>query len=71
MVFLQIDEVSLAIGDHTEKSAAGVIVFLVFLEMIGQFFNSLGKQSDLNFGGAGILVMDGCFLDDFGLLSCG
>ncbi len=32
----------LSIGDHTQESPSGVVVFLVFLQMRGQFLDPFG-----------------------------
>ena len=70
MILFEVREVGLAISDHAEESAAGMIVLLVFLEMIAQFDDPLGEKRDLDLRRAGVLGVDGRFLDDLGLLSC-
>ena len=71
MVLLEIDHVVLTVCDHAEEATARMVVLLVLLEMIGQFDDPLGQKSDLDLRRAGILVVNGCFLDDFDFLSRG
>ena len=69
MVFLEIVEMGLAIGDHAEQTATGMIVFAMFAEMAGQFVDFLGQEGDLNFGRTAILVMNAGFLDNLAFLA--
>ena len=43
-----------ALADELEQATAGVEVLLVFLEVPGEAFNAGGKQSYLDFRGAGV-----------------
>lgn len=70
MIFAQISEMGLSIRNHAEKSPSRMIVILVFLEMRCKFLDSLGKEGDLDFGGACILVMYTGIADNFRLLLC-
>lgn len=71
VVLLEIGEMVLAICDHTEQSAARVVVLLVLLEVVGEFGDPLAQKGYLDLRRAGVFVMDRCFLDDLGLLTCG
>ena len=46
---LQIVEHAAALADHLKQAAPRVIVFLVRLEMIGQFIDAFGQERHLNF----------------------
>lgn len=70
MILFEIDEMRLAISDHTEEATARMVVLLVFLEVIGEFCDPLAQKSDLDLCRASIFVMDGDILDNLGLLSC-
>lgn len=59
----------LTIGNHAEESTARVVILLVFPQMRGELIDALGQYCNLHLWGASILVVDGCFLDDLGLLS--
>ena len=48
--FLQIVQHTAALGDHFEQSPPRMIVFLVCLEMLSEFVDSLAQQSHLNLG---------------------
>jgi len=69
MILLEIDEMRLAVSDHAEEPAARVIVFLVLLEVIGELGDLFAQKGHLDFRRSGILVVDGGFFDDFGLLT--
>ncbi len=47
---LKILEVSAAVGNHFQQSAAGVVVFLVCLKMFCEFVDARRKDSYLNMG---------------------
>ncbi len=59
----------LAIGNHAEEAAAGVIVLAMFAEMAGELVDPLRKESDLDLGRTAVLVMNGGDADNLGLLS--
>jgi len=58
----------LTICNHRKKTAAGVHIFLVRVEVRGKFFDPLRQDSNLHFRRARILVMDSNFLDELLLL---
>ena len=51
---LQIIQQAAALADQLEQAAARVIVFLMRLEMIGEFVDALGQERHLNFRRTGI-----------------
>lgn len=52
----------LALGDQTQKTPPGMLVFVVFLQMFGKFFYPLSQNGNLNFRRAGIGLVDlDCF----------
>ena len=59
----------LTVSNHAEETAAGVIVLLVLLQMVGKLVDLLGEKSDLNLRRTGVGSMNSRFLDDFRLLS--
>lgn len=71
IILLEIDKMSLAVRYHAEKAAAGMVILLVLLQMVGEFGNALAQKCDLDFRRAGILIVYVRLLDNAGLLSCG
>lgn len=61
----------LAVSDHAEKSAAGVVVLAVLAQMAREFLDPLREEGDLNLWRAAVLCVNAGFLDYLGLLSCG
>ena len=57
-------------ADHLQKTAAAVVILLVHLQMLGQAVDTVGQNSDLNFGGAGVALVSGLLGND-GLLFLG
>ena len=56
-----------ATADHAQQAATAVVILGMQLEVGGQFVDTGGQQSDLNFGAAGIGRAAGVGLDDLGL----
>src|SRR6056297_506209 len=56
-----------ALGDELQKATAGVVVFLVGLEVLGQRRDPRGQDRHLDIGRAGIAVLRREFLDDLRL----
>lgn len=56
---------ALAFGNHLEQTRPGTVVLLMFLEMLGQRFNFLGKQGNLNLRRTGVALVPGMLADDF------
>ena len=50
----QIIQKTASLTDHLVKTAAGMVILLVVLQMLGEFFDPCGKESYLYFGGTGI-----------------
>ena len=69
VVLLEIAEMRTAISDHLEKTAAGMEILLVLLEMGRELVDLAAKDSHLDVGRAGILVVACRSLDDGGLYS--
>lgn len=68
---LHIVEEFAAGGDHRQKPAAGVVVFFIVLEVIGQIVDPFGQDRDLDFRATRVTFGAGKFLDQFGFtLSC-
>ena len=70
ILLFQIIQMSLSIGYHREKTASGMVVLLVFLEMARQFCDFLSQNRYLNLRRTGVLIVNRYFLDNFCLLSC-
>lgn len=66
--FLEIAHEALPLRDHLEESAARMKVFLVFLQMIGQFLDPFGKHRDLILWRSRILLVPFHLLSRFCLL---
>ncbi len=52
--FFKVIQQSSSLPHHLQKTAAGVIVLSVFLEMIGESLDASGQDSDLYFRGTSI-----------------
>src|SRR5207249_6794354 len=53
-----------ALTDNLQQPAPGPMVFFMRFEVLGQVVNTFAKQSDLNFRGPGIGIMDSILIDD-------
>ena len=62
---LQIVLKATAPTDHLQQATAGMVVVLVLLEVLVQVVDALSQQSDLNFGGTGIALVNRVLGDDF------
>ena len=62
-----VEELS-SLTDHLLHTSAGVVVLGVLLKVLGELADSLGKNSDLYFGRAGVAFVYCVCLDDFCLL---
>ena len=60
----QVVEQRAALTDHLEEAAAGVMVLLVDLEVLGEVVDSPGEKSDLYLGRAGVTLMSRILLHD-------
>ncbi len=61
---LDVLEVRTTICNHLEESAAGVVVFLVRLEMLCKLVDACGKNTDLSMGRTRVFVVDLGLFDD-------
>ncbi len=68
---LQITEEITSVTDHLQKTAAAVVVLHVGLQVLGQVVDAVGQNSDLNFGGTGVTLVDGILGNDCLLFSVG
>jgi len=49
---VQVGELSSALADHHQETTSRVVVFAVYAQVLSEVVDPLGKQSDLNLGGA-------------------
>ena len=66
----EILDVLAAVGNHGEKSFAGVVVLAVHLEVFCELVNRLREESDLDGRRAGVLVVETVLLDNYFLFLC-
>ena len=52
-----------ALTDHLQQAAAGVVVLLVDLQVLGQLVDAGGQNGDLDLGGAGVSGVSAVGLD--------
>ena len=57
ILLLEIVEKVSSLTDHLQQTAAGVMILLVDLHMLGQIVDPLGQDCDLYLGGTGIGVV--------------
>ena len=62
--FGEVIEQALSLTDHLQKAASGVVVVLVLLEMLGKVVDSLGENSDLDFGRTCVALVESVLLDN-------
>ncbi len=67
IMLLQVFQMCAAIRNHLEKSAAGVIVLVILLQMRCELVDTLGKKTYLNGSRTGITLVQCGFLDDIRL----
>ena len=60
----QVVEQRAALTDHLEEAAAGVMILLVDLEVLGKVVDTLCEQSDLYLGRACVTLVGGVLLHD-------
>lgn len=65
---LKVLEVHTAVSHHTEKSASGMDILRVLLEVCRKFVDAAGKEANLDLRRTSISVAAGNFLDDVQLL---
>lgn len=64
----EIVEEFLASGDHAQEAPAGVEIFLVLFEVVGEFLYLFAQESDLIFRRAGVGIVTLDFFGRFNLL---
>ena len=64
----QVVEQAAALTDHLVQAAAGVVVLLVFPQVLGQGVDPGGEDSDLDLGRTGVAFVGSIVQDDLGLL---
>src|SRR5690606_35114242 len=60
-----------AAADHAQQTAAGVVIFLVFLEVAREFIDAGGEQRNLHFGGTRVAGGALELRDDLGFVDIG
>jgi hypothetical protein len=63
---LEISQDFFPLGDHFEKTAAGVVVFCIFFEMACELFDLLSEQRNLDFRGTRVLFVSFARFNHFG-----
>src|ERR1700741_920483 len=71
IAILEISEQALALVDQLEQAAAGVVILLVRLEMIGEVIDAGGQQGNLHFRRAGVVRRAAEVSNDLAGLFCG
>ena len=61
---LQIVQKATALTNHEQQAATGMMVLLVGRQVLVEVIDALGEQSNLHFGGTGVALVTGVFLDD-------
>ena len=64
VLFLEISKKVSSVTYHLQKSAPGVIVLGVALEVLVKIVDPVGKDGDLDLGRACVSLMDGVLVDD-------
>ena len=64
VVRLKVAEMRPAVSNHLEKTAAGMKILRVLLEVLCELVNLLGKERDLNAGGTGVSIVLGDIFND-------
>lgn len=67
VLLLEIVQKITALTYHFKKTAAGVVVVVIDLQVLGKIGDSLGKNGDLYLGRACVTLVCCVSLDDFGL----
>ena len=50
--------------DHFQKTAPGMMILFMHLEMLGEEIDALGEHRNLHLRRAGVTLVDAVFLDD-------
>src|SRR5699024_10676212 len=70
ILLLQVSQQIAAAADHLEQAAAAVVIVGVLLQVLVQLVDVSGQQSDLDFGGAGVLLIEGDLGHNFLFVHC-
>ena len=62
---LQISQQVAAMTNHLQHTSAGVEILLVYLQMLGKGFDSVGQNCNLHFRGSGVALMHLVLFDNF------
>ena len=57
------------LANHLQQAAAGMMVFLVLAQVLGQVVDTLGQHGNLHLRRTGVALMAGILLDNLGLFS--
>jgi hypothetical protein len=68
VLFFEIIQEAPPLSHQLDQAPAGVVIFGVGLEVVGQITDPLTQDGHLNLGGAGIQVMQAKPVNDFTLL---
>lgn len=64
VVLFQVAQMRAAVSDHLEKATAGVVILVVFLQVLGQLINTTSEHSNLNVRRTGVRVVAGRIFDN-------
>jgi hypothetical protein len=65
ILLAQVAEEAAASPNELEQAATGVVVVLVNFEVLDEMLDARGEQTDLDAGGAGVLIVSAEFLHYF------
>lgn len=63
--FLEVVQETATLGNEGQETTTTVVIVFVSLEVLGEGADALGEESNLHFGGTGIVVVTAIFSDDF------
>ena len=63
LVHAEVREQFATLGDHAEETAAGRVILLVFVEVLGEQIDLLGENRDLHLRGSRVLLVGAVLLD--------
>jgi hypothetical protein len=61
----QVAQEASSLADEFQESSSAVMIFFVCLEVLGEFRNPTGEESDLNFRSPGVLLARAKLRDNF------
>ena len=65
ILLVKVAEQTTAMADHLQKTTAGMIILFVLLKMFRQVCNASCKNSNLDFRGTRVALMNCILCDDF------